>query len=102
MDSNHPFPVAIGQCELPEWRSLRRQCLPVQPGVGWTLPLACRAVRMVRFHLSPAERRLRTGLSRKFIFLGREAAVFRGCPGPDERPGSAETRGAREYLAERP
>jgi hypothetical protein len=36
---------------------------------------------------------VQTCLSREFAFLGREAAVFRGCPGRDERPGSAETRG---------
>src|SRR5215813_12397009 len=40
----------------------------------------------------PAESQVRTCLSREFAFLGREAAVFRGCPGRDERPGSAETR----------
>ena len=34
---------------------------------------------------------MQTCLSREFAFLGREAAVFRGCPGRDERPGSAET-----------
>src|SRR5499426_1826658 len=58
--------------------------------------------RRVRSRLPPpAESQVRTSLSREFVFLGREAAVFRGCPGPDERPGSAETRGAREHLAER-
>ena len=36
---------------------------------------------------------MQTCLSREFAFLGREAAVFRGCPGRDERPGLAETRG---------
>ena len=36
---------------------------------------------------------MRTCLSREFAFLGREAAVFRGCPGRDEQHGSAETRG---------
>src|SRR5262249_56605109 len=40
----------------------------------------------------PAESQVRTCLSREFAFLGREAPVFRGCPGRDERPGSAETR----------
>ena len=30
---------------------------------------------------------MRTCLSREFAFLGREAAVFRGCPGRDERRG---------------
>ena len=44
---------------------------------------------------------MRTCLSREFAFLGRETAVFRGCPGRDEWPGSAETREAREYVAER-
>ena len=48
---------------------------------------------MVRIHLPPAESQVRTCLSREFAFLGREAAVFCGCPGRDERPGSAETRG---------
>ena len=56
---------------------------------------------MVRIRLPPAESQVRTCLSREFFFLGREAAVFRGYPGPDERPGSAETRGAREHLAKR-
>src|SRR5262250_1295672 len=47
----------------------------------------------VRIHSPPAESQVRTCLSREFAFLGREAAVFRGCPGRDERPGSVETRG---------
>ena len=51
------------------------------------------AVLTVRIHLPPAESQVRTCLSRELAFLGREAAVFRGCPGRDERPGSAETRG---------
>ena len=51
------------------------------------------AVLQVRIHFPPAESQVRTCLSREFAFLGREAAVFRGCPGRDERPGSAETRG---------
>src|SRR5215472_15351696 len=51
------------------------------------------AVLQVRIHLPPAESQVQTCLSREFAFLGREAAVFRGCPGRDERPGSAETRG---------
>jgi hypothetical protein len=55
----------------------------------------------VRIPFPPAESQVRTCLSREFAFLGRESAVFCGCPGPDERPGSAETRGAREHLAER-
>src|SRR5215471_11458687 len=46
-----------------------------------------------RIQFPPAESQVRTCLSREFAFLGREAAVFRGCPGRDERPGSAETRG---------
>ena len=49
----------------------------------------------VRIHFPPAESQVRTCLSREFAFLGREAAVFRGCPGRYERPGSAETRGRR-------
>jgi hypothetical protein len=36
---------------------------------------------------------VRTCLSREFAFLGREAAVFGGCRGRDERPAWAETRG---------
>src|SRR5215469_4804829 len=51
------------------------------------------AVLEVRIHLPPAESQVRTCLSREFAFLGRGSAVFRGCPGRDERPGSAETRG---------
>jgi hypothetical protein len=51
------------------------------------------AVLMVRIPFPPAESQVRTCLSREFAFPGREAAVFRGCPGRDERPGSAETRG---------
>ena len=42
---------------------------------------------MVRIHLPPAVSQVRTCLSREFAFLGREAAVFPGCPGLDERPG---------------
>src|SRR5262249_57812691 len=34
----------------------------------------------VRIRLPPAESQVRTCLSREFAFLGREAAVFRGCP----------------------
>ena len=41
----------------------------------------------VRIHSAPAESQVQTCLSREFAFLGREAAVFRGCPGRDERPG---------------
>src|SRR5262249_61335816 len=52
-----------------------------------------RAGPMVRIRFPPAESQVRTCLSREFAFLGREAAVFRGCPGRDDRPGSAETRG---------
>ena len=52
-----------------------------------------RAVPMVRIRFPPAESQVQTCLSREFAFLGREAAVFRGCPGRDERPGSTETRG---------
>ena len=48
---------------------------------------------MVRIRLPPAEGQVQTCLSREFAFLGREAAVFRGCPGRNERSGSAETRG---------
>src|SRR6516165_8690419 len=51
------------------------------------------AVQTVRIHLPPAESQVQTCLSREFAFLGREATVFRGCPGRDEWPGSAETRG---------
>src|SRR5262249_56943497 len=47
----------------------------------------------VRIRFPPAESQVRTCLWREFAFLGREAAVFRGCPGRDERPGLAETRG---------
>src|SRR5215471_19172812 len=47
----------------------------------------------VRIHFPPAESQVQTCLSREFAFLGREAAVFRGCPGRDEQHGSAETRG---------
>src|SRR5215831_16958590 len=50
-----------------------------------------RAVPMVRIRFPPAESQVRTCLSREFAFLGRDAAVFRGCPGRDERTGSAET-----------
>jgi len=35
----------------------------------------------------PAVSQVRTCLSREFAFLGREAAVFRGCPGRDELRG---------------
>ena len=42
---------------------------------------------MVRIHFPPAVSQVRTCLSREFAFLGREAAVFRGCPGRDERRG---------------
>src|SRR5215468_8961199 len=52
-----------------------------------------RAEPEVRIHSAPAESQVRTCLSREFAFLRLEAAVFRGCPGRDERPGSAETRG---------
>src|SRR5262249_6026609 len=51
------------------------------------------AVLQVRIHSPPAESQVRTCLSREFAVLGREAAVFRGCPDRDERPGLAETRG---------
>ena len=40
----------------------------------------------------PAKNQVRTSLVREFAFLGREVAVFRGCPGRDDRTGSAETR----------
>lgn len=42
---------------------------------------------MVRIHFPPAVSQVRTCLSREFAFLGREAAVFPGCPGLDEQPG---------------
>src|SRR5215468_10419986 len=48
----------------------------------------------VRIHLPPAESQVQTCLSREFAFLGREAAVFRGCPGRDERSGSQRHAGA--------
>ena len=54
----------------------------------------------VRIHSPPAESQVRTCLSREFAFLGREAAVFRGCPGRDERPGSAETPKVQQHRAE--
>jgi hypothetical protein len=41
----------------------------------------------VRILFPPAVGQVRTCLSREFAFLGREAAVFPGCPGLDERPG---------------
>ena len=58
------------------------------------------AVRQVRIRFPPAESQVQTCLSGEFAFLGREAAASRGCPGPDEWPEPAETRGAREHLAE--
>src|SRR5262245_23768116 len=62
------------------------------PGMLQKSPAFPAAVLKVRIHLPSAESQVRTYLSREFAFLGREAAVFRGCPGRDERPGSAETR----------
>src|SRR5262244_2426081 len=50
--------------------------------------------RYQKFESISLQRRVRCepSLSREFAFLGQEAAVFRGFPGRDERPGSAETR----------
>ena len=61
--------------------------------IGARLYGSINAELKVRIRFPPAESQVRTRLSREFAFLGREAAVFRGCPGRDERPGSAETRG---------
>jgi hypothetical protein len=47
----------------------------------------------VRISLPPAESQVRTCLSREFAFLGREAAVFRGCAGRDERRGRRRHEG---------
>jgi hypothetical protein len=61
--------------------------------IGARLCGSINAELKVRIRFPPAESQVQTCLSREFAFLGREAAVFRGCPGRDERPGSAETRG---------
>src|SRR5262245_30910626 len=58
-----------------------------------TKPFPIYAELNVRIHSAPAESQVRTCLSREFAFLRREAAVFRGSLGRDERPGWAETRG---------
>jgi hypothetical protein len=43
---------------------------------------SCGAELRVRIQSAPAESQVQTYLSREFAFPGREAAVFRGCPGP--------------------
>jgi len=52
MDSNHRFPVAIGQVRTPEWRSLRRKYLH-SLGLACYSTQACRAEAEVRIHLPP-------------------------------------------------
>src|SRR5499427_5995431 len=49
---------------------------------------------MVRIRLPPAESQVQTCLSREFAFLGREAAIFRGCPGRTSRLGRQRHAGA--------
>src|SRR4029077_8306824 len=51
------------------------------------------AVPMVRIHLPPGASQVRTCLSREFVFLRREAAVFRGCAGRGERRGRQRRAG---------
>ena len=48
---------------------------------------------MVRTRFPPAASQVRTCLSREFAFLGREAAVFRGCAGRSERRGRQRCAG---------
>jgi hypothetical protein len=53
----------------------------------------------VRIHSAPAESQVQTCLSRGFAFLGREAAVFRGCPDRDERTRRAESANVDNVAA---
>ena len=86
------FPPAVSQVRT--LAGAQAELRPKQPTAKKaTNRLTRPRVLEVRIHLPPAESQARTCLSREFAFLGREAAVFRGCPGRDERPGSVETRG---------
>ena len=93
-----------GSAVLPGIEALRRNPVPRPlPGItlrfGWgaespslgyswsRVSSRVHAGLRVRIRLPPAASQVRTCLSREFAFLGREAAVFRGCPGRDERRG---------------
>src|SRR6266403_2035695 len=78
-----------GKCRGTGW-SWRRRRRSVEKRSHWMKPYGGPRVRI---RLPPAESHVRTCLSREFVFLRREAAVFRGCAGRGERRGRQRRAG---------